>query len=166
MVWRMIFIQNSRGFHILYRSWIEECYSRGNWFYSGVWIMHMSEILHHTGWRTWHFIAYSDERGLYYQFSFPVIHLFQRSRKRSRLEWRPKHKISNSSVLMSLMRSCTKCWYLCEDMYSVSYACLWFVAGGILYTHKIWVTHHKRNNMITKGYLPAEETPKANSPWR
>ena len=29
------------------------------------------EILHHTVWRTWVFIAYSDERWLYYQFSLP-----------------------------------------------------------------------------------------------
>ena len=29
------------------------------------------EILHHTVWRTWLFIAYSDERWLYYQFSLP-----------------------------------------------------------------------------------------------
>ena len=29
------------------------------------------EILHHTVWRTWLFIAYSDERLLHYQFSLP-----------------------------------------------------------------------------------------------
>ena len=29
------------------------------------------EVLHHTVWRTWLFIAYSDERWLYYQFSLP-----------------------------------------------------------------------------------------------
>ena len=29
------------------------------------------EILHHTIWRTWLFIAYSDERWLHYQFSLP-----------------------------------------------------------------------------------------------
>ena len=29
------------------------------------------EILHHTVWRTWLFMAYSDERWLYYQFSLP-----------------------------------------------------------------------------------------------
>ena len=27
------------------------------------------EIWHHTVWRTWHFIAYSDEKWLYYKFS-------------------------------------------------------------------------------------------------
>ena len=30
-----------------------------------------SEIWHHTVWRTWLFIAYSDERWLYYKFSLP-----------------------------------------------------------------------------------------------
>ena len=29
------------------------------------------EILHHTVWRTWLVIAYSDKRWLYYQFSLP-----------------------------------------------------------------------------------------------
>ena len=29
------------------------------------------EILHHTVWRTWLFIAYSDERLLHYQSSLP-----------------------------------------------------------------------------------------------
>ena len=29
------------------------------------------EILHHTVWRTWLFIAYSNERLLHYQFSLP-----------------------------------------------------------------------------------------------
>ena len=33
------------------------------------------EILHHTVWRTWLFIAYSDERWLYYQFSLPHLHV-------------------------------------------------------------------------------------------
>ena len=32
------------------------------------------EMLHHTVWRLWRFIAYSDERWSYYQFSLP--HLF------------------------------------------------------------------------------------------
>ena len=38
------------------------------------------EILHHTVWRTWLFIAYSDERWLYYQFSrrFTNTVLFKR----------------------------------------------------------------------------------------
>ena len=31
-------------------------------------------ILHHTVWRTWLFIAYSDERWFYYQFS--LLHLY------------------------------------------------------------------------------------------
>ena len=29
------------------------------------------EMLHHTVWRTWLFIAYSDDRWLYYQFPLP-----------------------------------------------------------------------------------------------
>ena len=33
------------------------------------------EILHHTVWRTWHFIAYSDERWLQYQFSLPHLYI-------------------------------------------------------------------------------------------
>ena len=33
------------------------------------------EILHHKLWRTWLFIAYSDERWLYYQFSLPLYFL-------------------------------------------------------------------------------------------
>ena len=33
------------------------------------------EILHHTLWRTWLFIAYSDERWLYYQFSLPHLYI-------------------------------------------------------------------------------------------
>ena len=32
-------------------------------------------ILHHTVWRTWLFIAYSDERWLYHQFSLPHSHI-------------------------------------------------------------------------------------------
>ena len=35
-----------------------------------------SEILRHTVWRTWLFIAYSDERWLYYQFSLHHLYLF------------------------------------------------------------------------------------------
>ena len=31
------------------------------------------EILHHTVWRTWLFIAYSDARWLYYQLSLPSL---------------------------------------------------------------------------------------------
>ena len=34
------------------------------------------EILHHTVWRTWLFITYSDERLLYYQFSLPHLYSF------------------------------------------------------------------------------------------
>ena len=34
-----------------------------------------AEILHHTVWRTWLFIADSDERWLYYQFSLPHLHI-------------------------------------------------------------------------------------------
>ena len=34
------------------------------------------EILHHTVWRTRLFIAYSDERWLYYQFSLPHLYIF------------------------------------------------------------------------------------------
>ena len=34
------------------------------------------EIFHHTVWRTWLFIAYSDERWLYYQFSPPHSYIF------------------------------------------------------------------------------------------
>ena len=34
------------------------------------------EILHHTVWRTWLFLAYSDERWLYYQFSLPHLYIF------------------------------------------------------------------------------------------
>ena len=33
------------------------------------------EILHHTVWRTWLFIAYSDERWLYYQFSLHNLYV-------------------------------------------------------------------------------------------
>ena len=33
------------------------------------------EILHHTVWRTWLFIAYSDERWSRYQFSLPHLHV-------------------------------------------------------------------------------------------
>ena len=33
------------------------------------------DILHHTVWRTWLFIAYSDERWLYYQFSLPHLYI-------------------------------------------------------------------------------------------
>ena len=32
------------------------------------------EMLHHTVWRTWLFIAYSDESWLYYQFSLHLSH--------------------------------------------------------------------------------------------
>ena len=31
------------------------------------------EILHHTVWRTWLFMAYSDARWLYYQLSLPSV---------------------------------------------------------------------------------------------
>ena len=34
----------------------------------------LPEILHHTVWRTWLFITYSDGRWLYYQFS--LLHLY------------------------------------------------------------------------------------------
>ena len=34
------------------------------------------EVLHHTVWRTWLFIAYSDERWLYYQFSLLHLYIF------------------------------------------------------------------------------------------
>ena len=34
------------------------------------------EISHHTVWRTWLFIAYSDERWLYYQFLVPHLYIF------------------------------------------------------------------------------------------
>ena len=34
------------------------------------------ETLHHTVWRTWLSIAYSDERWLYYQFSLPRLYTF------------------------------------------------------------------------------------------
>ena len=37
------------------------------------------EILHRTAWRTWLFIAYSDERWIYYQFS--LLHLYNFSAK-------------------------------------------------------------------------------------
>ena len=33
------------------------------------------EIFHHTVWRTWLFIAYSDERWLYNQFSLPHLYI-------------------------------------------------------------------------------------------
>ena len=33
------------------------------------------EIWHHTVWRTWLFIAYSDERWFYYQFSLPHLYI-------------------------------------------------------------------------------------------
>ena len=33
------------------------------------------KILHHTVWRTWLFIVYSDERWLYYQFSLPHLYI-------------------------------------------------------------------------------------------
>ena len=36
-------------------------------------ILHI--ILHHTVWRTWLFMAYSDERWLYYQFALPHLHI-------------------------------------------------------------------------------------------
>ena len=35
-----------------------------------------AEILHHTVWTTWLFIANSDERWLYYQFSLPHLQIF------------------------------------------------------------------------------------------
>ena len=35
------------------------------------------EILHHTLWRTWLFIAYSNERLLYYQFSLPNLNIWR-----------------------------------------------------------------------------------------
>ena len=42
------------------------------------------EILHHTVWRIWLFIAYSGERWIYYQFSLPLLYIgilhFQRKR--------------------------------------------------------------------------------------
>ena len=34
------------------------------------------EIWHHTVWRTWLFIAYSDEKWLYYKFSLPHLCIF------------------------------------------------------------------------------------------
>ena len=34
------------------------------------------ELLHHTVWRTWLFIAYSDKRWLYYKFSLPHFFIF------------------------------------------------------------------------------------------
>ena len=34
------------------------------------------ETLHHTAWRTWLFIACSDKRWLYYQFSLPHLYIF------------------------------------------------------------------------------------------
>ena len=34
------------------------------------------EILHHTVWRTWFLIAYSNERRLYYQFALPHLYIF------------------------------------------------------------------------------------------
>ena len=34
------------------------------------------EVLHHTVCRTWLFIAYSDKRWLYYQFSLPHLYIF------------------------------------------------------------------------------------------
>ena len=33
------------------------------------------ELLHHTVWRTWLFIAFSDERLSYYQFSLPHLYI-------------------------------------------------------------------------------------------
>ena len=33
------------------------------------------EIEHHTQWRTWLFITYSEERWLYYQFSLPHLYV-------------------------------------------------------------------------------------------
>ena len=33
------------------------------------------QILHHKVWRTWLFIAYPDERWLYYQFSLPQLYI-------------------------------------------------------------------------------------------
>ena len=35
-------------------------------------------FLHHTVWKTWLFIAYSNERWLCYQFSLPHLYIFQR----------------------------------------------------------------------------------------
>ena len=35
------------------------------------------ETLYHTVWRTWLFIAYSDERWLYYQFSPPHLYIWE-----------------------------------------------------------------------------------------
>ena len=34
------------------------------------------EIQHQTAWRTWLFLAYPDERWLYYQFSLPHLYIF------------------------------------------------------------------------------------------
>ena len=36
------------------------------------------EMLHHTVWRTWLFVAYLDERLLYYQFSLPRLYIYLR----------------------------------------------------------------------------------------
>ena len=44
-------------------------------FHSQEWSISNSpcSLLHHTVWRTWLFIAYSDKRWLYYQFSLPHL---------------------------------------------------------------------------------------------
>ena len=35
----------------------------------------LTELLHHTVWRTWLFTAYWDEQCLYYQFSLPHLYI-------------------------------------------------------------------------------------------
>ena len=36
---------------------------------------HQKYVLHHTVWRTWLFISYSDQKLLYYQFSLPHLYI-------------------------------------------------------------------------------------------
>ena len=59
-----------------------EHYEPEEWAMKIIWIFHIRflnrtpEILHQAVWRTWLFIAYSDQKGLYYQFSLPHLNIF------------------------------------------------------------------------------------------
>ena len=61
------------------------------------------EILHHTVWRTWHFIAYLDARWLYYQFSLPHLYVSLRS---ERVNYRELQKRLTKSIT-HILKLCT-----------------------------------------------------------
>ena len=64
------------------------------------------EILHHTVWKIWLFIAYSDERWLYYQFSLPHSQIYLQRLGKCTLwtwEWKdqedwPEERVQNNAV--------------------------------------------------------------------